>query len=155
LAALLLWSGYNPSEEPPTPGEDQDQLQALRQQFADLLHQRELGLDPATNSWRADEARAGLQLESEMGVRLSRSLQPGEDWVDQYGRTYDAIGTNLTSEHFNYSDFTNSLSNKLTNNPSVRVVVDLSRLDAADADSLQPYLAKLANPRVIVLNYGQ
>jgi hypothetical protein len=154
LAALLLWSGYNPPDEPPPPGEDQDQLQALRQQFANLLHQRELGFDSDIGAWRADEARAGMQLESELGVRLSRATGGGEDWVDQNGTTYDAFGTNLSSNNFNYDQVTKALQRKLDIGASDRIVVDLSQLASPDAQALQGFINNLSDPRVIVLRYG-
>jgi RHS repeat-associated protein len=153
--ALTLAVLYLSEVPPPGVGEDEE-LQALRQQLAELLHQRELGLDPATMSWRADEARAGLQTESQLGIRLSRSLRQGEDWVDKSsGKGYDAIGTGIPNERFNFSEVTEGLSSKLRNDPSVRIVVDMSQLDSTNAQALQKYISDLANPRVIVLKYGQ
>ena len=79
VTALALWTAYPPGQV--APAEDEAELQTLRQEFAQLLHRRELGLDTATKQFRLDEANLGSRLEAVVG-RLTRSLDRTEDWLD-------------------------------------------------------------------------
>jgi hypothetical protein len=73
-----------PDEDPPKkPLDPQDE--AMR------VH--DLGVDPAVARYRPNEAQTAALVEVQLGVTLCRAA-PGEpaDWVDQRGRTYDAVG---------------------------------------------------------------
>ncbi|MGW3615572.1 WXG100-like domain-containing protein [Micromonospora arida] len=53
----------------------------------------DLGMDPATGRFRPGEAETAVRLEQELGVRLQRAqADSSADWVDEAGRTYDAVG---------------------------------------------------------------
>ncbi|MEH1163921.1 WXG100 family type VII secretion target [Micromonospora sp. CPCC 205539] len=88
--ARLLKGGSPPSRstpEPERPREPPSHMGAEEQRIHDL------GMDPATGRFRPGEAETAVRLEQERGVRLSRA--PGDssaDWVDDAGRTYDAVG---------------------------------------------------------------
>ena len=52
---------------------------------------QELGTDP-TGQFRPGEADTARLLEEHHGIQLDRSPNPKVDWVDQAGKTYDAVG---------------------------------------------------------------
>jgi hypothetical protein len=60
---------------------------------------RDLGMDPATGSFRQGEYDTALRIQQERDVVLQRSADPGVDWVDTEGNTYDAVG-NFSSKYF-------------------------------------------------------
>jgi hypothetical protein len=56
-------------------------------------HYRELGMDPATGTFRENEADTALRIESDRNVQLTRSPdKQGPDWIGSDGKTYDAVG---------------------------------------------------------------
>jgi uncharacterized protein YukE len=59
----------------------------------------DLGMDPATGRFRQAEAETAQRIEQELGVELKRSTDPRVDWVDDTGKTYDAVG-NFDARHF-------------------------------------------------------
>jgi CdiA C-terminal tRNase domain len=60
---------------------------------------RELGVDPATGTFRQAEYETASRVQTERGIELFRSADPAVDWVDAQGNTYDAVG-NFGSQHF-------------------------------------------------------
>lgn len=60
---------------------------------------RKLGEDPDTKGYRPSERETAQRIEGERGVTLERSRRQGEDWVDEQGRSYDAVG-NFDSRYF-------------------------------------------------------
>jgi RHS repeat-associated protein len=115
---------------------------AQQQRLLNVLHQRELGLDPATKSFRAIEAQVATRLESQLGRRLSRDLSGAADWVDDIGRTYDAVGP-IPSQHFNLQSVTNSIGGHLNKQGLNKVVVDLSGLSSSQASQVSRYISNL------------
>lgn len=79
-----------PTEEPP---KDKDpELEEKR------IH--DLGMDPATGKFRPGEAETAVRVEGELGVTLKRApAGSSADWVDDAGRTYDAVG-NFPAQFF-------------------------------------------------------
>ncbi|WP_307798387.1 WXG100-like domain-containing protein [Actinoplanes flavus] len=74
---------------PPRPGKDGDDQR---------IH--DLGDDPAVGRHRPGESESARRIEEETGVRLTRAEKGSSaDWVDETGRTYDAVG-NFDSRHF-------------------------------------------------------
>ncbi|MEV4576222.1 hypothetical protein AB0K16_23535 [Nonomuraea jabiensis] len=78
-------------------------LGSLRAEFVELVRRRALGWDAAQKGFRKAEMETALRIESERGVRLTRSNGTSEDWFDQYGRSYDAVGSGLSAEFFERS----------------------------------------------------
>ncbi|MEU7923832.1 WXG100 family type VII secretion target [Micromonospora sp. NPDC049107] len=77
-----------PPREPPKPAVTEQQR----------IH--DLGMDPATGRFRPGEAETAVRLEQEMCVILHRaSPASSADWVDESGRTYDAVG-NFPAQFF-------------------------------------------------------
>ena len=123
------------------------------QRLLNVLHQRELGLDPATKTFRAIEAQVGTRLESQIGRRLSRDLSGAADWVDDLGRTFDAVGP-IPSKHFNLQSVTKSISSHLNKQGLDKVVVDLRGLSSSQAAQVSRYISNLPSSqssRIIVL----
>ncbi|MGC4796222.1 WXG100 family type VII secretion target [Micromonospora saelicesensis] len=85
-------SRNTPEPEPPreTPGHGVTEQQRVH----------DLGMDPATGRFRPGEAETAVRLEQELGVRLQRApADSSADWVDDAGRTYDAVG-NFPAQFF-------------------------------------------------------
>ncbi|MEU7750481.1 WXG100 family type VII secretion target [Micromonospora sp. NPDC049171] len=85
-------SRHAPEPEPPreTPGHTVTEQQRVH----------DLGMDPATGRFRPGEAETAARLEQEVGVRLQRApADSSADWVDDAGRTYDAVG-NFPAQFF-------------------------------------------------------
>ncbi|MET7951176.1 WXG100 family type VII secretion target [Micromonospora sp. NPDC005324] len=85
-------SRNTPEPEPPreTPGHAMTEQQRVH----------DLGMDPATGRFRPGEAETAVRLEQELGVRLQRApADSSADWVDEAGRTYDAVG-NFPAQFF-------------------------------------------------------
>ena len=59
----------------------------------------DLGMDPATGAFRQSEYDTAMRIQQERSVVLQRSSNPGVDWVDATGNTYDAVG-NFSSKYF-------------------------------------------------------
>jgi uncharacterized protein RhaS with RHS repeats len=53
---------------------------------------RDLGMDPATGTFRQSEYDTALRIQQERGIVLQRSRSLGVDWFDSAGNTYDAVG---------------------------------------------------------------
>ncbi|MHA4947125.1 WXG100-like domain-containing protein [Micromonospora sp. SD19] len=86
-------SGRN-TPEPEPPRETTSHSLTEQQRVHDL------GMDPATGRFRPGEAETALRLEQELGVRLHRApADSSADWVDDAGRTYDAVG-NFPGQYF-------------------------------------------------------
>ncbi|MFG1654506.1 WXG100 family type VII secretion target [Micromonospora sp. NPDC049275] len=79
-----------PEPEPPRKGSSPAEPQRVR----------ELGMDPATGRFRPGEAETATRLEQHLGVTLRRApTESSADWVDEAGRTYDAVG-NFPAQFF-------------------------------------------------------
>jgi hypothetical protein len=64
----------------------------LNVRFLEAVRRYMLGLDQAVKKFRPAEMATALRIESERGVTLTRSTGDSEDWFDQHGRAYDAVG---------------------------------------------------------------
>ncbi|MFR9799199.1 ricin-type beta-trefoil lectin domain protein [Streptomyces sp. MS06] len=83
---------------------------SVAERLSHLVHAFQLGWDVRKEKFLADEAHTGLLFEEQTGTDLIRyeppAPVPGEvdppspDWVDASGRTYDAMGRNLTPSLF-------------------------------------------------------
>jgi hypothetical protein len=113
------------------------------------LVQRELGIDPAVGKFRQSEYDTACRIQSERNVQLTRSDRPNVDWIDQNGKTWDAVG-NYKSEHFN----------KQWPNLQYRIVqhmekadfvpVDVSQFTPEQIDQVRKFIAPLG-PRVFLV----
>jgi hypothetical protein len=82
---------------------------------------------------RWDETATALRLEKEAGLSLKRSTVDGADFVDNLGRTWDAIGGAAKDEFFDLAQFARKLEIKLRNQSADRYVIDLTNLGSENA----------------------
>jgi HK97 family phage prohead protease len=102
-----------------------------------------LGADKDNGNMRFGEISTAVRLERELGSPVSRSDRPGTDFVDRFGRTWDAMGGSARDEYFNFAEFTGRLQNKLNNAAADRIVLDISNLGATNTNSLLQFVAGL------------
>jgi hypothetical protein len=113
----------------PQSTDEETEKKKAREELARLLHKRELGLDPAIGGrFRPAEAEVAALLEQVLGRRLRRALKDEVgDWVDEAGRTYDAVGP-VPPEHFNAQSFSDSVKAHLKKQGLDQVVVVVREL---------------------------
>jgi hypothetical protein len=112
----------------------------------------DLGMDPATGKFRPAEEETALRIEQELGVTLKRA--PGgssADWVDEAGRTYDAVG-NFPSQYFDkqWPQLQYQIERHL--DKAELVPVDVSKFTPEQVAKIQQFIAdKNLGPRVFVV----
>jgi hypothetical protein len=114
-------------------------------------HARELGMDPATGSYRPAESDTGLRIEQELGAHLSRATEnDAYDWIDATGRTYDAVG-NFPSKYFD-TQWPNLQSRIVDHlNKADVVPVDVSQFTAPQRQVVREFIHGLNNPNVMII----
>jgi hypothetical protein len=105
---------------------DSRTLQGERQQIANIVHQRNLGTDPATQTFRPQEAATATRLEQALGRPLSRYTKgTTADWVDAYGTTFDGLGPVLP-KNFNLQNFNQQIAGHLNKKGPDRIFIDMT-----------------------------
>ncbi|KAF0211907.1 MAG: Phage portal protein HK97 [Methylocystaceae bacterium] len=100
-----------------------------------------LARDPASpRQPRWPEVATILRLEKETGRPFKRSSASGADFQNEFGQTWDAVGSDASDQFFNYEEFTNRLNRKLSNRAVDRYVVDLSGLGGKNAARVLSYI---------------
>ncbi len=99
------------------------------------------GLSNATRL-TSDELATARRLEAKLGRSLKESPHIGAEYIDDLGRTYDALGVPKASQFWNERQFLNSIKEHLrkTNNFTV---IDLTGFTAAQIDAVRKYLSTL------------
>jgi hypothetical protein len=124
---------------------------AARAELAELMRRRTLGLDQAKGGrFIREERLTALRVESERGVMLSRSTGVAEDWVDQYGRTYDAGGSTLPAEFFDQQRPNLQEEIRLHLQMAQSVPVDVAKLVPAQIAKVRDFIAAVG-PRVFTV----
>lgn len=100
IAAVLRKRGLSGDKGSSTP-ELYTPWRWLRHSDPELEAQRvrDLGFDPAVGKHRPSESETALRVEDTLGIVLRRSDGDRADWVDEVGRTYDAVG-NFPGSYF-------------------------------------------------------
>jgi hypothetical protein len=99
-----------------------------------------LARDPAsTGRSRWPEVATILRLEKETARSFKRSMAPGADFEDDFGRTWDAIGSDVDDHFFNYDRFVARLKRKLEVAAADRYVLDLALLREDNASRVLTY----------------
>jgi hypothetical protein len=80
-----------------------------------------------------------LRLEKETARSFKRSIAPGADFEDDFGRTWDAIGSDVDDRIFNYDRFVARLKRKLDVAAADRYVLDLTLLREHNASQVLTY----------------
>lgn len=76
-------------------------------------------------------------------MTMRRSSGSGEDFRDNFGTSWDVIGSNVTDRFFNYEGFTLSLQRKLTNRAADRIAVDLAGLNLENGAQVRSFISAL------------
>ncbi|MFG3682633.1 WXG100 family type VII secretion target [Micromonospora chalcea] len=113
---------------------------------------RDLGMNPATGRFRPAEAETAVRIEQQRGVRLRRALSDSSaDWVDEVGRTYDAVG-NFPGQYFDrqWPQLQYQIERHLEK--ADLVPVDVSRFSAQQAAMVEQFIAHRGfGPRVFIV----
>jgi hypothetical protein len=102
---------------------------------------RQLGIDPATQRYRPLEERAALRLEYRVGP-LRRDPTGTCDWMDEQGRTYDAVGP-VPAGRLNIPAFLRQITRHLLKQGLDTVVIDLTGFTAAERRAVFTHLRGL------------
>lgn len=109
-------------------------------------------MDPATGRFRPGEAETAVRIEQELGVRLRRApAGSSADWVDETGRTYDAVG-NFPAQFFDrqWPQLQYQIERHL--DKAELVPVDVSRFSAGQIAKIEQFIAdRQLGPRVFVV----
>ncbi|WP_245433757.1 phage portal protein [Methylocystis hirsuta] len=89
---------------------------------------------------RWPEVATVLRFEKETGRPLKRSSVSGADFQDEFGQTWDAIGSDVSDQFFDYERFARRLQRKLRNRAVDRYVVDLTGLGGEKAARVLSYI---------------
>jgi uncharacterized protein YukE len=112
----------------------------------------DLGMDPATGKFRPAEAETALRIEDEVGVTLTRAPSGSSaDWVDDAGRTYDAVG-NFPAQYFErqWPQLQYQIERHL--DKADLVPVDVSRFSADQVAKIVEFIAdRKLGPRVFIV----
>jgi hypothetical protein len=77
---------------------------------------------------------------------------PGFDWVDDLGRTYDAMGDGTKAKYLNLADFQESIVHHLRKGNNF-TVIDLTGFEPNQIFAVRAYVDSLANPTVIRVGF--
>ena len=111
---------------------------------------RSLGMDPARGgTFIQSEYETALRIEAERGVKLTRSMDASVDWVDQNGKTYDAVGP-FPAQYFD-QEWPN-LQGQIVRHlgKADYIPVDVSQFTSAQVAEVQQFIAPL-DPRVFIV----
>jgi RHS repeat-associated protein len=111
-----------------------------------------LGQDPATGQFNADEAATAQRIQQQLGISLTRSPDPGVDWVGPGGETYDAVLSTLKSPYFDDQWQSGNIQTQILQHLAKAdyVPVDVSGLSPSQAAQVQQYVDTLG-PRVFTV----
>ncbi|MFD0327171.1 hypothetical protein ACFQZC_00670 [Streptacidiphilus monticola] len=113
-----------------------------------------LGADPAIGGKiRWSEVDTASRIESELGVKLTRAPRDSSaDWVDENGKTYDAVG-NFPGRHFDAQWDAGAFQRQIVRHlEKAQVVpVDVSRFSPEQIDKVVQYVEELNNPGVVII----
>jgi hypothetical protein len=77
---------------------------------------------------------------------------PGFDWVDDLGRTYDAMGDGTKAKYVNLADFMESIAHHLRKGNNF-TVVDLTGFAPDQISAVRAYVDTLGNPTIIRVGF--
>jgi hypothetical protein len=114
----------------------------------DLNRLLALGKDPDKSQFNYTEIGTAVRLEQVLQGAVTRATGPtqgGADFVDKFGRTWDAVGGGVTDQYFgNGNGLISSIDGKLFRNAADRIVVDLHNLNDANRIVIQNYVNNLS-----------
>jgi Pretoxin HINT domain len=90
----------------------------------------------------AEQATAGRLLQQQPGLVLTESPHPGSEYVDQFGRTYDALGSPAASQFWNPEEFLSSIDSHLLKSNDF-TVVDLTGFSGEQINVVTDFINSL------------
>jgi hypothetical protein len=100
-----------------------------------------LGLGGVTRL-SADELATGRRLEAQLGRSLKESSHLGADYVDDLGKSYDALG-GFDPKFFNEKSFLRQIDKHLLKSNDF-TVIDLTGFSQAQIDAVRRHLSTLS-----------
>ena len=97
---------------------------------------------PFASRLSPDELATGRRLEAQLGRPLKESPHVGAEFVDDLGRSYDALGTSKASQFWNEKQFVNSIDGHLLKSNNF-TVIDLTGFTQAQIAAVKNHLATL------------
>jgi RHS repeat-associated protein len=103
------------------------------------------GISLATRLSDAEKATAGLLVldSSYTGGKLSESADVAYDFVDQYGRTYDALGQPKAYKYWSQREFLNALDGHVRKQGLDFTVLDLSGANSSQLDAIFSHIDQM------------
>jgi hypothetical protein len=112
---------------------------------------QKLGFDPAVGRVRPEEINTALRIEAERGVTLTRA-QRGDsfDWVDQAGRSYDALGP-FDAKYFaqQWPQLQAQIAKHV--NKAELVPIDVSKFTPQQIAQVEQFVSKNYGPNVFIV----
>jgi len=94
-----------------------------------------------------DELATGQRLEQLLGKSLKESPHVGAEYVDDLGRTYDALGTPAASQYWNAKKFFKSIDGHLLKSNDF-TVIDLTGFTPTQIAEVKNYLSGLSKAQL-------
>jgi len=120
----------------------------IKQADANIIRQ-ELGTGIAPKSGLGsakrlspDELATGQRLEAKLGKSLTESPHTGAEYIDDLGKTYDALGVPRASQFWNESKFLKSIDGHLLKSNNF-TVIDLTGFTPSQIAAVERHLATL------------
>jgi hypothetical protein len=131
----------------------------LRKALPDSLIPNPAKIDDAVAFGRAAEERAARRLADSNrefdGLTFTPvSPDPGHDWVDNLGRTYDAMGDGTKAEFFQFDQFTRQIDRHLRKGNDF-TVIDMTGYNADQIAAVRDYVDRLpADKQAMITRVG-
>jgi hypothetical protein len=112
------------------------------------------GIPEATRLSAAEQATAA-RLQAQRGLRLRESPHVGAEYVDELGRTYDALGNPRASEFWNEGAFLRSIDSHLLKANDF-TVIDMTGFTQSQTSAVNSYinsLPKTSQERIIRIGF--
>lgn len=103
----------------------------------------EVGTVANVQRLRPAEVETGKRLSRKLGVPLAESQQPGADFVDPTGKTYEAIGVPKASQYWNPKEFLDAIDDHFLKSADF-VVIDLTGYSQEQISLVERHLSKLS-----------
>ena len=104
------------------------------------------GLNNATRL-SSDELATGRRLEALLGKTLKESPNEGAEYIDELGRSYDALGTPNASKFWNENQFLRSIDRHLLKSNDF-TVIDLTGFSEAQINAVRSHLLTLTSEQL-------
>jgi hypothetical protein len=114
---------------------------------------RRLGTDPKSGQYRHSEAVTATKLERRINRTIDRYKDDAYDWIDDAGRTYDAVGP-VPSQFFDEKSFLGAIRSHLGTPGLDYTVIDTLGLTRSQIERIQIFyttLSRADQAKIIIL----